>query len=201
MTQSAIATAADYADAMLTARKAKQIIWTILVGMICVQIGCFFLARYRIDPTVASRTTDILRCVTAVIDFLGMALVIVLAIVLLLIVVIMLVGRLIGVSRVVSAFLWCSVLAVLLFPWQAFLMNQTLGSPELRIPGVLYNWTELAARAREHPEHKAAILFWARFVAWPVASLVILLIIQANSQRGLRQALGEVPPKPFPKSG
>ena len=123
-----------------------------------------------------------------------------LGIVLLLIVVIMLVGRLIGVSRVVSAFLWCTVLAVLLFPWQAFLINQTFSSPEFKIPGVLYNWVELAARAKAHPANKYEWLFWGRFVAWPVATLVILLIVQGNSQRGLRQALGEIPPKPFPRT-
>jgi hypothetical protein len=202
MTQSAIATAADYADAMLTARRAKHLLWTALALMICAQIGCFFVVRYRVDPTAANRLTDLLKYVTGGIDFLGMVLTIVLAIDLLLIVVIMLVGRLIGVSRVLSAFLWSVVLAVLLFPWQAFLMNQTFNSPEMKIPGVLYNWAELVVRARDHPMGKQATgLFWARFVGWPVASLIILGIIHFNSQRGLRQALGEIPPKPFPKSG
>ena len=156
MTQSAIATAADYADAMLTARKAKQLIWTALVVMIAAQIVCFFVARYRVDPAASNHATDILKYITGGIDFLGMVLTLVLAIDLLLIVVIMLVGRLIGVSRVVSAFLWCVVLAVLLFPWQAFLMNQTFNSPEIKIPGVLYNWAELALRARAIPPPRRA---------------------------------------------
>jgi hypothetical protein len=200
MTQSAIATAADYADAMLTARKAKQIVWSILAVLLCAQIALFFVARYRVDPANTNHFTDLLKYITGGIDFLGMVLTIVLAIDLLLIVVIMLVGRLIGVSRVLSAFLWCVVLAVLLFPWQAFLVNQTFSSPEFKVPGVLYNWAELVARARVHPAgHQATFLFWARFVGWPAASLVILMIIQASSQRGLRQALGEIPPKPFPR--
>ncbi|MGA3067556.1 MAG: hypothetical protein ABSF29_11995 [Tepidisphaeraceae bacterium] len=201
MTQSAIATAADYADAMLTARKAKHLLWIILVLMVCAQIVCFFVARYRVDPAAVNRATDILKYITGGIDFLGIVLSIVLCVVLLLLIVIMLVGRLIGVSRVVSAFLWSVVLTVLLFPWQAFLINQTFNSPELKIPGVLYNWAELAARARAHPiGAHADILFWGRFVGWPAATLIILLIIHANSQRGLRQALGEIPPKPFPRT-
>src|SRR6202035_1806016 len=67
-----------------------------------------------------------LQCLVALIDFLGIVLAVVLALVLLLIVGIMLVGRLIGVARVTSAYIWCLVLGVLLFPWQAFLSNATL---------------------------------------------------------------------------
>jgi hypothetical protein len=196
MTQSAIATAADYADAMLTARKAKNILWTITFFMVLGQLGLFFLARYKVDLTIENRHTDWMKYAIGGIEFLGVITPAVLAIVLLLIVSIMLVGRLIGVSRLVSAFIWCVVLALLLFPWQAFLANQTFTSPEFKIPGVLYNWGELLARARSQPVgllHEN--LFWSRFVGWPVAALIILLMIQAQSQRGLKQALGEIPPE------
>jgi hypothetical protein len=36
------------------------------------------------------------------------------------------------------------------------------------------------------------ILEWARFVAFPILSILILLAVQIKSNRGLRQALGEV---------
>jgi hypothetical protein len=197
MTQSAIATAADYADAMLTARRAKNILWGLTFFMLVGELALFFLARYKFDPAVDTKQTDWLKYLVGGIDFLGVMTPAVLSIVLLLIVSIMLVGRLIGVSRLVSAFLWCVVLAFLLFPWQAFLANQTFTSPEFRIPGVLYNWPELLARARLHPVTiQQKILFWSRFVGWPFVSLVILSIIQSQSQRGLRQALGEIPAEP-----
>jgi hypothetical protein len=34
-------------------------------------------------------------------------------------------------------------------------------------------------------------LRWARFVGFPVLAIIVLLIVQAKSSRGLRAALGE----------
>jgi hypothetical protein len=236
MTHSSLATAADYADALLTARRAKNWLFLLLLLMILAQLILFFVARYgngltprrlatvarietvenvnveitstqpsgipttqhatvpakRTDAVVAStRTDDILHYLVAASVFLGLTLSIVLAVALLLIVIIMLVGRLIGVSRVTSAFIWCIVLCVLLFPWQAFLPDQTTG-PDFKIPGVLYTWNELTSDFNFSTEPISfAILKWARFVGFPIVALIILLMIQARSNRGLRLALGE----------
>jgi len=199
MTQSTIATAADYADAMLTARKAKNVLTGIIAALILAQLAVFFLLRYKFDPEAHRRAVDYLQYLLGGIDFLGLIAPLVLGVVLLLIVAIMLVGRLIGVSRLVSAFLWCVVLGALLFPWQALLINQSFTSTEFKIPGVLYTWAELLARVRAHPEGiRQMLLFWSRFVGWPVLALLVLVTIQVSSRRGLRQALGEVPPQPFP---
>jgi hypothetical protein len=188
MTQSAIATAADYADAMITARKAKNILFVIILLMLLGEISLFFAFRHGLSD----RRIDGFKYLIGLIDFLGVALPIVLSIDLLLLAAIMLVGRLIGVSRVVAAFLWCVVLAVILFPWQAFLINQTFTSTEFKVPGVLYTWAELTARASVHPDGPwKTILFWARFVGFPVVAVIILLIIQFSSRHGLRLALGE----------
>jgi hypothetical protein len=122
--------------------------------------------------------------------------------VLLLIVTIMLVGRLIGVARTTSAYIWCLVLVVLLFPWQAILADETFRSRDFIVPGVLYTWDELLALARFPRDASAqAILGWARFVVWPVVALILLLVIHVKSNRGLRQALGEdyVAEEPAPR--
>ena len=137
--------------------------------------------------------------------FLGIALAIVLAVVLLLIVTIMLVGRLIGVSRVISGFIWCLVLIVMLFPWQAMLVSPTSVSygaesaehPEFRWCGVLYTWGEVIqpARGAQFDSSLAAtftVLRWARFAGFPVLAIILLLMVQVKSSRGLRMALGEV---------
>jgi hypothetical protein len=138
-----------------------------------------------------------LQYVIGLTDFGGVTLSIVLSVVVLLLVQIMLVGRLIGVARVTSAFIWALVLIVLLFPWQAFLNNVAFDHPEFKIPGVLYTWDELRLNAKvgldsDHPILlPQKILLWSRFVAFPVISVLILLAIQIKSNRGLRQALGE----------
>src|SRR5690349_24219694 len=143
MPDSAIATAADYADALITARRAKNVLVLLLLLMLLVQLAIFFTARYTnlAGPTVVTATAttnptttgavvaepnqwfEKLQYVVGLTDFLGVSLSIVLSFVVLLLVQIMLVGRLIGVARVTSAFIWALVLIVLLFPWQAFLNN------------------------------------------------------------------------------
>jgi hypothetical protein len=229
MPPSNIATAADYADAMMIARRAKNALFFILSLMLVVQLGTFFAARMTnhvlpaaadtslagtVTPATLPATTQgtasalttgsggsgptligqLLRYLTAVIDFLGILLIIVLAVVILLIAKIMLVGRLIGVAQVTSAFIWCVFLVVLLFPWQAFLQNTDF-TGDFKIPGVLYTWNELihptlGAKFQGLDPYQTA-LRWTRFVGAPVVAFILLLVVQAKSSRGLRAALGE----------
>jgi hypothetical protein len=215
MPSSPIATAADYADAMMSARRAKNILFLMLLVVILAQVAIFIGLRQSKSlfdqatgaPTATtqpllSQSTAVrtLEYATAICDFMGIVLVIVLSLVLLVLTMIMLVGRLIGVSKVTSAFISCLLLMVLLFPWQSVMMSPLSGgAPEtnFKVPGVLYTWGEVT-----HPTYGAkfdgsrattfAILRWARFVGWPAVALVLLLMVQSKSSRGLRLALGEV---------
>ncbi|MGD0464543.1 MAG: hypothetical protein ABSB74_18815 [Tepidisphaeraceae bacterium] len=209
MIESSIANAADYADGLLTARKAKNILILLVLVMLLFQLALFFAARYKIElgpagpadsvasaDAVARPTSpvviDFLKYLVGLVDFLGVVLPIVLIADLWLIASILLLGRLLGVSRLIAAFLWCVVLLALLFPWQAFLMNQTFTSTEFKIPGVLYTWSELVVRGRVHPANvMRSLLYWARFVGWPIVAIALLLMIQHQSGVGLRSALGE----------
>jgi hypothetical protein len=197
MAEITLATAADYADAMITARRAKNWLFLLLLLVLLIQIGVFFATRYS-DVIIARSVTvpattqssdarDKLKYVIGVTDFLGIALAIVLSAVLLLAAQIMLVARLIGVGRLTSAFIWSLVLVVLLFPWQAFLDPFVF-----KLPGVLYTWDELLSSARfSTGSFEESVLRWSRFVALPVVALILLLLIQVKSTRGVRMALGE----------
>jgi len=190
MDDTSLANSADYADALLTARKARSVLILVVLLMLFFQLGFFFAARYKMMIDGSSVTLDFLKYLVGVTDFLGVVLPLIQAAILLLIVLVMLIGRVLGVSRLVSAFIGCIVLTVLLFPWQAFLMNQTFSSDQFRIPGVLYTWSELVLRARIHPDRPAlTLLYWARFVGWPVVAIVLLLKIQYLSGKGLAAAL------------
>lgn len=220
MTRTTVAVAADYADAMLVARRWKNLFFLLLFLCLVIQIGVFFFIRYygtgTVTVTAGSSTqpaitsthnvTVGLAWLTNFIDFIGMVCVVSLGAVLLLIIGIMLVGRLVGVAHVTGAFVWCVVLAALLFPWQS-LWNYPIADtvqtapaaaenlevgPHYGLPGVLYTWPELDHRAHFTREfNRAAYLGWARFVIWPVAALIILGSVQVRSTRGLRFALGE----------
>jgi hypothetical protein len=216
-----LALAADYSDALITARRAKNLLVLIVALMLIGQISLFFMAKYTtyipvestpapmgtattlpVDPALLtssplpSSATEVLQYGVGLTGFLGITLAIVLSVVVLLLTMIMLVGRLVGVSRVTGAFIWSIVLIVLLFPWQAFLADAHFAS-DFKIPGVLYTWAELVKFAKvgvngDHPDIKVLILHWGRFVAFPVLTLIITLVIQVKSNRGLREALGEV---------
>jgi hypothetical protein len=176
---------------------------------------CNWHRRQKPDPQAAlSKGLIGAKYLVHVTDFLGIALAMVLTMVLALIVGIMLVGRLIGVARVMSAFIWSLVLVALLFPWQSLLSNPALHpdvaptptanvtpadklppDQDFKIPGVLYTWGELI-----HPrvganfavnDTRQAILHWSRYLVFPLIALIILLSIQVRSSRGLRMALGE----------
>lgn len=232
MTQTTIATAADYADAMITLRRAKTWLFGILLLILLVQLAIFFTVAYGpedlathsakpsatiqvdVQPEAAAPETApvdvelvaepsapverkfwslVMEWLVGGTTFIGMGAVLVLAVVLVLLLLIMLIGRLIGVSRVTSAFIWCVVLVVLLFPWQAFLNYPGLAGANFRIPGVLMSWVEIADNARFHEtaELQEKVLKWARFVVFPLVAIVLLLVIQTKSNRGMKLALGE----------
>lgn len=282
------AVAADYADAMLVARRAKNVLFFCLTLMLLIQLALFFVVRYvpgikirgevtptpvagataspapaavpvegshpsgpesaaapasgpapasvpwplpastlpaNASPSGIARSTDSqsrepklvqqmpswpLAYVVAATGYLGVILPIVLSVVLLLILLIALVGKprnLTGISHITGAFVWSIVLLVLLFPWQSLLNGAPGGAstlsqpasasphaelPDMKIPGVLYTWSELV-RDYDFPTvpMQYAILKWSRFVAFPVLSLIILLMIQVRSNHGWRTAAGD----------
>lgn len=220
MTRTTLAVAADYADAMLVARRWKNLLFLALLLFLLIQIGVFCFVRFYNTGTVTvtagsttqpafSRTHDLEAGFVWLInftDFLAVISVIVLAAVLLLIVGIMLVGRLIGVAHVTSAFVWCIVLFAIMFPWQS-LWNYPIADtaqiapaatenvevgPRFGLPGVLYTWPELEHRAHfANDRGTAALMGWARFIGWPLVAIIVLFSVQVRSSRGLKFALGE----------
>ena len=147
-------------------------------------------------PAAADRLGDVMHYVTGVVILAGIAISIVMAMVLMLIDHIMLVGRLIGVGKVTSALCWAFLLVVLLFPWQYFMSNAALTFTDFRVPGVLWTWDEMASRAHFTSSFDSAgwadtTLSWFRFVGAPLVAIVITLLIQARSNRGLKMAMGE----------
>jgi hypothetical protein len=225
MATSPIATAADYADAMIAARRAKNWLFLLILLAIIGQVSIFLILRRNptlmgsTAPSMASTAATtvpaahsrisvpaLLEYLVAATGFAGIALSVVLALVLLLLTTIMLVGRLIGVSRVTSAFIWSLVLIVLLFPWQSLLVSPASAAPpiegappaaDFKIPGVLYTWSEVTRPGYgadfDTTRHDTfAILRWSRFIVFPAIALVLVLMIQSKSSRGLRMALGEV---------
>jgi len=210
MTQTHLAASADYADALLTARKAKAVFTLLLFFVLFAELALFFILRYYkplTPPTTAMEQhgRDMLQYFVGLLDFGGLILPVLLSLALLLILQVQLVGRLFGTGPMTSAFFWSVLLAILLFPWQAVLNNPAInGNPVanslgMKIPGVVYTWAEISnpvvgasfCRDEATPHLAAQTLHWARYVGFPILSILILTTIHFKTRRSLRQSLGE----------
>lgn len=200
-----ITVAADYADALLVVRRVKRTMLLLLALILVAQMAIFALKHWSdlfqvgaspsTTPAVvtAANWPDVFHYVSAVCLYGSVVFGLILLATLTITIHIMLVGRLIGVALVVRAFVLAALLFVLMFPWQTLLVTQDLGRADLVPPGVLYTWRELQERVPPHVamDGNAALLYWARFLAMPVVAMIILLLVQKRSGKGLRLALGE----------
>lgn len=155
MTQTQLANSADYADALLTARRAKAVLTLLVLLVLLTELALFFCLRYykRLpwgDTPAEQHARDVTQYFVGLLDFAGLILPALLAVVVYLILKVQLVGRLVGVGRMTSAFLWSILLVMLLFPWQAVLNNPSISydraanSIGMKIPGVVYTWSEVS---------------------------------------------------------
>lgn len=201
--QRVIAIAADYADALLVARRAKSLLVLLLVLIVLAHLAIFFTAHFAPDVlhrAVAGTTTqpsrwnvsDFLHYLTAASLFGGIIFSVLLVLTLFLTIHIMLVGRLIGVRDVTRALTTSFLLLVLLVPWQTLLVTQGLTATDVVLPGILSTWREVSTHVpMTGGEMGPQVLYWARFAAFPIFGLILLLLIQVRSGRGLKYALGE----------
>lgn len=189
-----IASRADYADALLSLRRAKNWLASILIAIVAFQIVLFFAARYTniLSAATTQPSFVLLKYAVNTSTFVANLLTLLLIVVLLLIFNVMLVGRLLGLSRVTGAVLVSFILMILLFPWQGLLTFHGLEGSAYQIPGAAYTWTELVRDAKFDPtDVRFAPLKWARFLGFPFVCLILALMVQSKSRRGLKLALGE----------
>jgi hypothetical protein len=210
MSQTQLATAADYADVLLTARRAKALLTSLLLFVLISQLALFFLLRFwKPLPSGATpmgqHTRDVIQYFVGLQDIAGLILPALLTVVLYLILKVHLIGRLLGVARLTTAFLSSTLLCLLLFPWQAVLNNPAINADPvanslgMKIPGVLYTWAEISnpvvGANFSHLDPPVVALHWARYVGFPILAVLVLTMIHLKSQRGLRQSLASGNPQ------
>ncbi len=212
----AIATAADYADALIVARRTKKLVILAMVLLLLGQVAIFSVAKFADVPlnppitwsTAPTPTTSpttmqasilagqerhlLLVYLTSMTLHLGMLLAFALPVLLMLTAGVMLVGRLVGLGPTMHALVLSLVVLLLMFPWQTLLSIDGTSGRDFVLPGVMYTWRDVALNARNVPDSfNEQVLYWARFYVWPVITMVLLLRIQLKSGRGLKMALGE----------
>jgi hypothetical protein len=90
-----------------------------------------------------------------------------------------LIGKLGGMAGLISAFFWSLILCAMVMPWQQVLIKSDLAC------GALYNLGELVtARARlAAAAWQRPLLYYARFVAYPAAALLVWLVVHIKFVR------------------
>lgn len=228
MTQPSLAVAADQADALLTLRRATQVLAALILAATLVQMTVFLGVRYwhfwpvpSAAGTARRDAADMLEYLVGLLDFAGVILPAMLAVALLVALLIQVAARLAGAGRTTTALLWAVALALLLFPWQSVLNNPAVDPKAgesaigMKVPGAFYTWAEVShptlgagfktpARLVDGLLDPVVWLHWARYVGFPLLAIAMLGLDVRDATRGLRRALGgaaTVPPTPDVPAG
>jgi hypothetical protein len=200
----------EYYDAFRSVRCAKRLFWWLIAVALVVQLTSFVLVNfvgvidglYMSPSATAPAATewarqatgdsawqwrDVFYWVLPGSKFLAFSSAILLSLTLLLAVKLSLVGRLGGVAGLISAFFWSLILLAIVTPWQQVIRG-TFAC------GALYNLDELlraVAKVRgTWVTHDVSIftwiLFYARFIAFPVVAVLVWLVVASKFARGYR---------------
>lgn len=139
--------------------------------------------------------------------FIAMVSAILLSLIILLAVKVSLLGRLTGMAKLISAFLWSLVLLMMVTPWQQVLSGSFAS-------GALFNLGELLEYSRRiNPAFGAKgvttldlAFFYARFAAYPALALLVWCVVFAKFARGCATSIAlpmapapADPPEAFPE--
>ena len=204
----------EFDDAFKTIRRARCVFALILAVCLLASLAAFVLVQFTplLDdhPDYAARAAaparapatapasqpsgeawgSFLAVILPAAKFFGLVSAILLSLTYLLGLKLCLLGRLGGTAGVTAAFFWSLILLAMVVPWQqAF--------PGLVVGGALFGFDDLAERARlfkdawdpqtSQPlfEH---VLYYARFIAYPVVALAVLAVSLVRFAAGARPA-------------
>jgi hypothetical protein len=207
----------EYHAALFTVRRAKNCLWWLIVLSLVVQMAAFVSVRYAgvIDDApqlsgVASSddkqaTTapakvlneetsgaawiwyDVLCWILPATKYIAMAAGMLLVLTMLTAVQLSLVGRTGGVAGFIGGFFWSLLLLVFLIPWQQ-VTGSTLACGALYNLGELIDWTRPIIWDAKDATLLTKVLYYDRFIGYPVFILLLSLVVQMKFIRGWRRA-------------
>jgi hypothetical protein len=219
MAEPSIPNAADYADALLTTRRAKNWLTGLLILIVLFQVILFLLVRFELiermlwpagsTPTTSPTTLPTSQPVQEAYSVLnsstpmavrirhGLQSGLLISNLLAVLFSVALVGVLIITVNILLIGRLIGVAPVTSsLVWSVVLAAMLFpwqvilnGAP---LAGALYTWRELLEHGRfATDQFPQAVLWWGRFGAYPVIALIVLFVVQGRSKRGLASALGE----------
>jgi hypothetical protein len=94
-----------------------------------------------------------------------------------------------GVVHVTRGLIWSILLLFMVLPWQSFV------GQDFPFPGVLYGYEELLRLIGPHVAGEKVYVFhkmvvYGRFLLWPAASMLVLLVVSEKFRAGTMLAIG-----------
>ena len=182
--------AGSYVEALRTVRGVKNFFFGILMAVLLFLVGAFCLVRYAGVLSYESRMVwdNWLSWAFPFSAFLGVVAGCLYVLTLLIGLKISLAGCLEKPADLTKGFFWSLLFLAIFLPWQHILVHKAAGGevPVLRtVPGVLYGFDELKQKAVPEPEQVKLdvfkeVLLAVRFIVYPLASLMLLIVAQHN---------------------
>jgi len=186
----------EYADAFRSVRAGKNLFLCVVGAIIVIQLAAFVLVEFvRVleplnQPDPWRRT---LVWVLPATKFLGPVACMVLVLMLLFAVKLSLIGRLGGAAGLIGALLWSVILLAALLPWKRMFAG-TLGCGALYGMGDLDRWMARVrpAAGSKIPGALTWILYYVRFIGYPVVALAVWVLVQVKFAGGYKKM--NIPP-------
>jgi hypothetical protein len=201
----------DYGAALRTVRAARSVFLTLLILSLLIHVGAFCVVRWgRVlesakmvegivkEDVTAPATMEIdaspetietvgwssfwrgsLEALLPLAQFVGLVCCGLLAFCFFTSGYICLAGGLGGVRGSLSAFFWTLVLLALLFPWGRWLQG-------VQVPGVFFTFAELDNLTTDFANRLHEVLFYVRYLGYPLLALLIILVGDGRYSRGYR---------------
>ncbi len=192
----------QYRTAFGTIRAAKNWFWWLILACLVIQFAGFVLVRFwgvidkapavvavAADEDAATRADTWYRALgwfLPATKFTGMVSGMLLALTLLLAVKIALLGRAGGVAGFIGAFFWSLLLLVFLIPWQQ-VTRTTFASGALHNLDYLIEQTRSVTWNAKDVSWFDQVMYYARFVAYPLFVVLLQLVVQVKFARGHRR--------------
>jgi len=195
----------DYVEAFASVKAAKNVFWWLIAVAIIVQLAAFVLVdfagvldgKYATPTATAPATAPAdsaqwwfsgLCWILPMSKFIGLVSALLLALTLMFAVKLSLLGRLGGAAGLTSAFFWSLILLAVVTPWQQ-MFRFSLAC------GALYNLSELIDYAKDVKSSWGAesitklswILYYARFLLYPLIALILWLVVGIKFACGYRK--------------
>ena len=203
----------EYEDAFRPVKRGKNLYMLLVAVAILVQLGAFVLAEFTemLGPVGAApkdQTAETLRVVLVwampIAKFVAPVACGVAILLLLFAVKLSLIGRLGGIGGLVGALLWAVLLLVLVTPWQQVLRGSMATGALCNLPDLLRGVSEMKnPAAGKAPEIMDQVLYYGRFIAYPVVALLVWGIVQCKFARGYKAMTFppavQIPARPSPQ--